>query len=121
MRKDFLVTLCAVAVLSLTNIIETKLGLFWTTWWADVLAHFLGGFAFGCIAWNFKPGLLSHHIWKLLFFVISVGVAWEIFELVFNITVMSDPGYWFDTMKDIMMDTIGGIAGYMCMIRINKN
>lgn len=121
MRKDFLITLLAVCLLAFINFGASKLGLFWTTWWADVLAHFVGGFVVGCIAWNFKKDAFAHSIPKFLFFVVLVGILWEVFELAFEITSITDIGYWSDTLQDLVMDSLGGIASYRYMIKIYKN
>ncbi len=81
--------------------------------------HFLGGFWFGfSTLWIlFFSGYLKIPDRKTFgFFVlvafcssISVGIAWEIFEYIAGVTSFVD-GYVFDTVKDLIMDTFGGIV-----------
>ena len=81
------------------------------------MMHFLGGLwvslftawicASGKIA--FLPTKLS--LGKILAVVIGVGIFWELYEIFFELTFISDPEYFGDTTLDLVMDTIGGTIG----------
>jgi len=45
--------------------------------------------------------------------VMAVGVLWEFHEFVFDhfLSAMKFQGDLADTMKDLLMDTVGGLAG----------
>ncbi len=88
-----------------------------TVWWYDIPMHFLGGlwlFLFGLWVVNTQYGniFLRHtSVKSLIFFVLVIGVLWEIHEIVFGFMHFSDPGYFFDTFKDLTMDIIGALFG----------
>src|SRR3989344_1064548 len=42
---------------------------------------------------------------------LGVGIAWEFFEIVADLTSISSPYYAGDTTLDIVMDTFGGFVG----------
>lgn len=91
-------------------------GFYWTLNWYDVMMHFLGG-AWTALfllwvtrtevgSWLFSLATLR----RLIAGVIVVGVAWELYELAFGFTAVTDPGYALDTAKDLVMDTLGALA-----------
>lgn len=111
----------ALALTGALNWISSSFYLYWTIWWIDIVVHFLGGLTVGLsVMWifsynnNFKNW--SHK--KLFLFsivgTIIVGLLWEIFELYFEMTYLSDGiDYWTDTSSDLIMDTIGGVLGFI--------
>lgn len=89
----------------------------------DMLMHFLGGvwatmlffYLFGNI---FQNELYSNNteVIKIIIvaisFAILIGVLWEFFEFIATIiTSMQLQGNLADTMKDLLMDIIGGAFG----------
>ena len=53
--------------------------------------------------------------------VIFVGVVWEIFEVHFGITFLSDGiVYIRDTFSDLILDLCGGIFGVLYAVGLNK-
>jgi hypothetical protein len=88
---------------------------YWTIWWYDVMMHFLGGtWTALFILWIAhiipRPGVLRlANPLSLVFLVIMVGIVWELYELLFELTTVSDPGYVLDTVKDFCMDTLGAV------------
>jgi len=89
---------------------------YWTISWYDIMMHFLGGVWVALFAlWIFssrKISFLPTHIsfLQIVSLVICVGIVWELYEIMFGLTFVSDPEYWGDTILDLVMDTIGGIC-----------
>jgi len=103
------------------NFIVDKLYLQWSLWWVDMILHFLGGlcvafFVLWLVSW--KSDLKNWSRGKILFVAflgaLLVGVLWEVYELYFGITFLSDGARYFaDTAKDLTMDCVGGISGFL--------
>ena len=82
----------------------------------DILMHFLGGLLIGLIILSllFVRRLFgfahTHHgvvITTTLFGVLLIGLAWELFEVFFDMTAITRIDL-FDTLLDLVMDLIGG-------------
>ncbi|MEK7607486.1 MAG: hypothetical protein AAB484_00980 [Patescibacteria group bacterium] len=88
-----------------------------TVQWYDIVMHFLGGlwvflFVLWAIHTQYGRFFLKHaSIRNLIFFVLVVGVLWEILEIVLGFMHFSDPGYGFDVFKDLVIDILGAICG----------
>ncbi len=80
----------------------------------DIFMHFLGGV---CIALSVLYVLKKPK--HIILFTILGGIAWEVIELYGDISghTFGTYNYYFDTVKDLIMDTIGGVIVYL----INKN
>lgn len=112
-------------IVGVLNAIAYKLYLFWTVIWFDMVMHFLGGlfvvlFFFWVLS-LFKSKL--SYTEKLMLgavFTILVGVAWEYFELIIRVTDLASPEYWGDTGMDIVMDTLGAVAGIVFVHNIEQ-
>ncbi len=82
---------------------------FWYYPWFDVPLHVAAGFTVG--AWGaalaarrrYSPG---QALLFLILLALAVGLTWELFEYVSGLT-RGEPGYWFDTLKDIGDDMLG--------------
>ena len=121
--KHFFVLLLAVAIL---NFLASTFYLYWTFWWFDMMVHFLAG---GVVAMvvililDSKGSTLEIpkvEPWytkiKMIFWSVAgallVGIIWEIYEVHFGITFLSDGiAYVRDTSSDIIMDICGGFFG----------
>ncbi len=115
------VALLAIAVAFLDRVCRFLL-LYWTTEWADIGMHFLGGLFIGIVALFvfFTSGYIALPKENmLLVFVVTIasvlviGLAWELWEIFMGLTnVLRDQA---DTILDIIMDTLGGLAaiGYV--------
>lgn len=95
-----------------------------------MVMHFLAGLcvAMGGISvwlYIFNKTYLSRYknIFIGLFFVVVVGLLWEVFELNYDITFFSDGAeYWTDTISDLVLDISGGVAGVLYAYYLeNKN
>lgn len=115
-RFTLLLTLLLSIILLILNAFALKFHLYFTTWWADNINHFLGGAVFALVFYNL--GLYINYQKDLsriksniliILAILIVGVLWEVFEWYFELTFVSDTDYWSDTILDVIMDTIGGI------------
>lgn len=110
-----------IAVIAALHLSALQFYLYWRLWWFDILTHFLGGlwvamfflwlffqFGFTNIIKNDKENNLKVALLSSL----ALGLAWEVFEYYFGITFINTPGYVFDTVMDISLDTIGGFVAY---------
>jgi len=93
-----------------------------------MILHFLGGFWVSTVVFLFWNHYFSASttgwlkiVTIILVWTFLIGIAWEIFELYFEVTSFSDGlAYWRDTASDLSMDIIGGIFGSLYSIRLNK-
>jgi hypothetical protein len=81
--------------------------LYWRFWWFDVLMHFGGGLVCGLMARAMGLKKFTH----IVAVVLSVGVMWEVYEVVIGIS-MTELRYTTDTAKDLAMDIFGVIVAY---------
>lgn len=103
------------AIVLVTTAVLHAAGLFlflqYYFWWYDIMLHFLGGLwvalAFQWYAQAQKRLVL---ILPTLLVVLIVGFGWEVFELL--VGAPREDNFMFDTSLDILMDVLGGIAGY---------
>ena len=112
------------------DLLEPRVGLYYAQWWFDIPMHFLGGFWVGLFfLWFFsqaKMPFLRRPITDLnkksviyaLIFVMFVGMAWEALE-VFSINLLGqEPFITSDTIYDLILDFIGGLAAIFYCKRI---
>ena len=73
--------------------------------------HFLGGVWAGLFAaWLLQRYKKRFLIIQCAAIALSIGVCWEIFEFAFGIGGSLFMSYWADTIKDLCMDTLGGVV-----------
>lgn len=111
------VGLCLITVLAILNFIAISFYFYWIFWWFDMMIHFLAGLTGGLIAiwflfdsklfYRHVPGV-SGAIFGALIAIITVGVAWEIFEYVNGLT-QSTEAYATDTTYDLIADMLGAV------------
>ncbi len=128
-KYHFLYTsLVLVALLWVLNYVALSLHLYWTLWWLDNVAHFLGGFSLGFFALYIfhESGLFgdslsfSRVIFLSFIFVMILSGAWEIFEYVNGIT-QSTEKYSLDVVHDLLSDTLGVILALLITKRFLKS
>lgn len=118
----------SLALTGILNWFSTKLYLYWTVWWIDMVVHFLGGLTVGLtLMWlgslsnNFRDWSLKKLLFSALFGAILIGILWEIYELYFGLTSLSDGmDYWTNTSSDLIMDAVGGISSFLYINRLLK-
>lgn len=117
-------------VIGLLDFFASSLYLYWTVWWSDILLHFLSGVCVamgGISVWilisNKEETNLLKTLWVGMSWVLLVGVLWEIFELRFGATSLSDGMiYVTDTISDSFMNISGGLFGVVYSIKLlSKN
>ena len=111
----------AIAVLHLLAIQELY---YWTIGWYDIMMHFLGGFWVAIFvlwfdSWHTLP-IRPNTLFRIVGAVILVGILWEVYELVFGMTFVSDGGYVMDTTQDFIMDAIGGVVGWFVALKYSS-
>ncbi len=83
---------------------------YWTVPWFDTIMHTLGGFLVVMLAVPFLKRVgMTLSVQTLVLSVIIVGVGWEVFELLNNITGVPPEQYWSDTIVDLIADLLGGL------------
>jgi len=106
-----------VIVLWIIHFLAMSFYFYWTVWWLDNVAHFLAGLAGGFIViWFFFDSSLFCKRYPTIFesilsaftCVLIVGVMWEIFEYVNDLT-QSIESYVLDTVHDLIADLSGAI------------
>jgi uncharacterized membrane protein YjdF len=127
-KKPFFTAAIAMFFLLLINDTAMRLYLFSGYPWIDIPLHILGGFSVGLavigllrIVYNTREAY--NQAPKLLYIVIGtlfVGIAWEYVEWYYHASVAFGGDFWFDTYKDLLMDTLGGILSYICFYQ-NQN
>lgn len=94
-------------------------------WWFDIPLHFLGGSCAGLISLYFYSYFhrrtavstgSSQALLVVIIGTITVGLAWELFEYSADITFNTVGDYFLDTVKDLIMDILGGYAAYFYFI-----
>lgn len=119
------------------NYIGVKLHWDYTTRWHDMVLHFLGGFWQAILfIWFFsikdlpflKPALDPNDpklIHKTIFFVLLIGLLWELFEFYANNYIGIYPFDIIDTSSDVFLDLLGGSVAilyfYKKIMRTNQN
>ena len=102
-------TALLVAVLHITAL---RYLLYFYFYWFDIPVHFLGGvFIALATAWVVLRLGYRISIPLCILTALYVGILWEVFEYTFNIPQTYWISYPFDTVKDIVMDTVGGAIG----------
>jgi hypothetical protein len=112
-----------------SNYLGNKLYLYWTTWWHDMIMHYIAGVVVAMTSILFYQLFFKKSEWsksKLVMFSVAVtmivGLLWEYFELYFEITSFADGlSFWTDTLSDLFLDTVGGYLGALYSIKISKN
>ncbi len=99
--------------------------LYWYWWWYDLVLHFLGGVFSTLVAvwFCFFSGYTAFKVpspARLLRFAILsailIGLGWELFERFLGHS-WSPEGYYLDTGIDLVMDTLGGLTGFLVFFR----
>lgn len=129
MQRTRTYSLIGIALLSLViaglHITAQQFFFYWTFWWYDIMMHGLGGLLIGLMtAWVIA--FPAHGILPLpssltiILVVLSVGIAWEVFEYVVgaNVFYSSFGSYALDTISDIAMDVAGALGATLIFQRV---
>ena len=80
--------------------------------------HFLGGFWVGLAFLYLFPPKDSplDAIFITLLLVLTVGVLWEVFEILINEIIAQNPFNVLDTASDIFFDLSGGLCAILYLL-----
>ena len=91
------------------NFLASKLYWYSSVWYIDMIVHFLGGFWVGLLfLYFFSARGDVHSLIRLLFFVLLIGIGWEVYEVLVNDVFAQIPFNFLDTASDILFDLAGG-------------
>src|SRR3989338_175095 len=110
--QNMLVVLVIIFVL---HLISLRNDYYWLILWYDIMMHFLGGvWVVLVLIWlnQLKAAAVVLTFKRVLTTIVVVGLAWEIYELLFNQTFIDAKGYGLDTVLDLIMNTVGATAVY---------
>lgn len=94
--------------------------------WIDLIPHALGGAWIIFFAYFFSRYFLRSvftlRAFRLvaLFAFVSVAVSWEFFEVWYGVALKHLPGYWFDTVLDLVVDSCGALIAYTRLARYHR-
>ena len=127
--KETFVFIIAVGLL---DFVGFKLHLFWSLHYYDSVVHFIAGIAVGLgsiwgrVVLNGKNFSQKGIVIVAIVGVLIIGVMWEIFELTYGVTSLSDGVYYVtDTGADLLMDIAGGLIAalyaWKIILRVQNN
>ncbi|HBD24610.1 MAG: hypothetical protein A2566_02715 [Candidatus Zambryskibacteria bacterium RIFOXYD1_FULL_40_13] len=115
-------------LIAILYLFELKFYLAWSIWWYDMVLHFLSGILVGIVT-----TLIFHKFFykkddeflkifvSAMVSIVFVGIAWEIYELYFEMTSFSDGmNYYIDTSSDLFLDIVGALFGVWYGLAILK-
>lgn len=121
-------TFFLVLLIGVLDFVATKLHLYWTVWWFDMLMHFIAGLcaSMGFIyIWNKFIRRITWNKSKIIFVgllgTLFIGVIWEFYEIYFGISFLYEgDNFWNDTLSDLFLDMLGGYLGALYAVRLLK-
>lgn len=120
-KKPFFTAVLCMLVLLFLNDVAMRLYLFMEYPWFDIPLHFFGGFSVGLasiglirMVYRSKRYERSPQLLYIIVLTLFVGAGWEYVEYYMDASVAFGGNFWFDTVKDLLMDTLGGILSYIC-------
>lgn len=126
MRSPLLITLLlsTLVVLAVTHISALTFFFYWKYWWLDIVTHILGGVSVALgffVLQSFIPRIPKRYLAFIpaLAVVLIVGLLWEWYEVIFDISVLDPNDFVIDTITDLVMDMIGGTIGYVIGNRVS--
>ena len=94
--------------------------------WLDIVSHGLVCFGIatciGACIQSVRPDM-SHKRTFIIAATFLIGFAWELLEVYYNISghPLWTPEYYFDTTKDLIVDTIAATIGSLVIFPRKKN
>jgi len=110
-KKLFLRLAFVIFLVFFMNFFAGKFYWYYTIWYFDIVMHILGGFFVGLLIFgllNIKD-ISFNNIFKIIFGVLMVGIAWELFEFVFSNIIAQESFNFLDTISDVFCDLAGSI------------
>ncbi|PIP69199.1 hypothetical protein CO033_01090 [Candidatus Nomurabacteria bacterium CG_4_9_14_0_2_um_filter_32_10] len=118
-KKLLIRLILIIFLIFLLNYLAMEFYWYSSIWYLDMPMHFLGGFWLGLIVIYlfFLKDDVFKSIFKILFFVSSIGIGWEIFEIVVNNYVTQNYFNYLDTISDIFFDLSGGLFAILYFLK----
>lgn len=117
MRHLFLIQAALIAMVGFVHVLALRLYLYWQFPWLDVFVHFFGAlWAALAAVWILTVLKRPVSFLRIFTIIIFISIGWELFELWGGIP--REANFAFDTSVDLLMDTLGGILGYLFAKRI---
>ncbi len=124
LHKPFLLFFLILSLLiGFLQTLAIKYSLYFELPWLDIVMHILGGVWISSIFFTFSLFKRNGVMVSRLFFLIAsiasvllVSFLWEILELFFKNTSLSDPLYLFDTLYDFGSAFLGAILGWSVLV-----
>ena len=128
MLKDklFIALFALIAFIALLHILAIEFSLYWLLPWFDVFIHFLAGLWVSLMSlWiYFRSGCIKNPIQNrgraIIVAMVSIAVIsvlWEVYEIIIGIPFEAD--YAQDTIIDLVMGTLGALAGLIYYARVH--
>ncbi len=119
-RLLFLTQAGVVAAVAFVHITALQWHLYWYFPYLDLFVHFFAGLWVAlAAAWLMMLTKREPRLISVVACALAIGIAWEIFEVAIGMTFARN--YWLDTALDLMMDIIGGAAGFFCARKLRRD
>ncbi len=107
----------------LMHFLATKFYWYFSISYLDMFMHFLGGFWIGLLYFYLFPLKENYRIsfFRILIFVLGVGIGWEVFEMFVNDVVARNSFDYLDTLSDLFFDLFGGLCAILYIRNGQKN
>lgn len=119
-KKKLLIRLASlVFFIFIVNTLANKFYWYSSIWYFDIPMHFLSGAWLALLLIYIFPlsNFSLKSIYRIVLGVLFLGIAWELFELVFTNYIADNPFYIIDTMSDIFFDIAGAFTGVLYFLK----
>ena len=116
------ITIALLLILLFMHVYGMYAHLYTIFWFYDIIVHILGGVCVAlslyCFGLFFNISALKK-IWVITVLTFAAGLAWEVFEVYYDIAghPFGTGAYIFDTIKDLIDDTLGALAASWIILR----
>ena len=124
-KTNTVVFVVSLTVLAVCHYLSLHFYLYWIYPWLDIPMHGVGG-SVVALGWYAARDFSDHlpertlGLWSTLAVVLAVALAWEAYEVLIGISI-DEPGYWSDTVADLLIGLLGGLVGYQVARRLRED
>ena len=114
----------------IVNFAANKFYWYYSIWYFDMIMHTFGGLWVGLLGLYLFPSesfrfsleskALTGAVFKILLFVLIVGIGWELFEIAVNDVIAKNPFDYIDSASDVFFDLFGGLCGILYVWKQQK-
>lgn len=127
MNKTYIPAILVLILVYVLHVSGSIFGFYNDIWWYDIMMHMLGGIGIALSAYWFLKTISKNEIdknigIKVIVLTIVAGLLWEGIEAYYDIASapIGSGAYYFDTVKDLIDDTIGGFIALFFINKIKK-